>query len=379
MKHIVISLGIFSLCSTGYAAVDLVCEAILEPLADYVLADSAIVPKLKITNLGDQGASNFWVKLIIDEVSTGETVYVASTKIGYIGANPATIEVEMLEWAPEGNCEDADPNGYGPFVDYELLGIPEAAFDTDQTNDTCYEEVTALLEHDVGVVEMEFDPYPNLPPDLYVPGTEVIVTATVENFGYRPEADIPVRLEILDKCADPDTLVYHNIQPVKAIGWRGDSITGIYTARVVFPRWVVSHLSWFTPMCKTEMKGDECPDDDFTVWNVNYYSEPDDPCSGLSAEEHSAVETTSLEEPLFKDGTYIINYSLPLFSWLRLDLYDASGRFVRNLYNDPCSAGRHTITWDGKDSKGHKVSSGAYFVRMETGGESITSKFLNIR
>ena len=50
----------------------------------------------------------------------------------------------------------------------------------------------------------------------------------------------------------------------------------------------------------------------------------------------------------------------------------AAGREIRVLERGARRAGRHTVSWDGTDSAGRRVSAGVYFVRMkaETGAAS---------
>jgi flagellar hook assembly protein FlgD len=47
---------------------------------------------------------------------------------------------------------------------------------------------------------------------------------------------------------------------------------------------------------------------------------------------------------------------------------------VRTVVEGSFSEGDHTAAWDGRDSQGHRVSPGTYFVRLQTGGESVTRK-----
>ncbi|NLI97749.1 hypothetical protein GX441_03700 [bacterium] len=347
---------------------DLKCYEIIQPEGDFVLADSAIVPVLGIANLGSSPEENFYVYMQSVDIAEEDTVYAESVLVSHIGAYPDSIEVEFPACPPEGKCDPYDGD-YVDGVKYELLGIPEAELDKDHSNDSCFEEVTSLLEHDVGVTDLDFNPPPP-DGDCYEPGTEVVITGTVENFGFKSEEKIPLRLVFLDKTADPDTVVYESIQTVELIGSRSDTTTGDYYLDVIFPVWVVPSKNWFTITCATKLNNDECPDN-------NFESCSSDPCAGIENEQE--IKTLELEAPLYSNGVYIINYSLPLSSWLRLDLYDASGRFVRNLYNDPCSAGTHTLTWDGKDSGGKRVSSGAYFVRLEAGENKLISKVVMIR
>jgi flagellar hook assembly protein FlgD len=53
---------------------------------------------------------------------------------------------------------------------------------------------------------------------------------------------------------------------------------------------------------------------------------------------------------------------------VRLNIYDVSGRLVRNLVDGKTlEAGPHTVLWDGRNHSGHSVASGTYFARMEAG------------
>ena len=49
---------------------------------------------------------------------------------------------------------------------------------------------------------------------------------------------------------------------------------------------------------------------------------------------------------------------------MTLDVYGVEVRRVRTLLNAPLSAGTFTETWDGRDDRGQRVASGAWFVRM---------------
>ncbi|MFB3907035.1 MAG: C13 family peptidase [Candidatus Eisenbacteria bacterium] len=51
---------------------------------------------------------------------------------------------------------------------------------------------------------------------------------------------------------------------------------------------------------------------------------------------------------------------------VRLDLYDIGGRRVRTLFDGPAAAGEHTIRFAPLDDAGAKISSGIYFLRLET-------------
>ncbi len=61
-----------------------------------------------------------------------------------------------------------------------------------------------------------------------------------------------------------------------------------------------------------------------------------------------------------------ITYRLAERGMVKLAVYDVAGRLVRSLYDDLARPGVHEATWDGRNDSGADVSSGIYFVRMNT-------------
>jgi hypothetical protein len=51
----------------------------------------------------------------------------------------------------------------------------------------------------------------------------------------------------------------------------------------------------------------------------------------------------------------------------RLEIYDASGRLVRTLVDEPLEAGSHAVVWNGFDDLGHAAGAGVYFYRLRAG------------
>lgn len=58
---------------------------------------------------------------------------------------------------------------------------------------------------------------------------------------------------------------------------------------------------------------------------------------------------------------------------ISVDVYDVTGRRVRELFEGERVVGSHDFVWDGRDAKGRQVSAGVYFVRMQTGGKAYSS------
>jgi hypothetical protein len=75
----------------------------------------------------------------------------------------------------------------------------------------------------------------------------------------------------------------------------------------------------------------------------------------------------------------LIAFRLPSEGRVCLDIYDVSGRHVRDLKRGFVGEGEHVVSWDGRDSRGRPVGSGVYFVRVEAGGASATGKAVLLR
>jgi hypothetical protein len=63
-----------------------------------------------------------------------------------------------------------------------------------------------------------------------------------------------------------------------------------------------------------------------------------------------------------------LRYALPRESHVRLAIYDAAGREVRELVDGVVAAGEHAEQWDRRDSGGRLVGVGVYFARLELPG-----------
>ena len=84
----------------------------------------------------------------------------------------------------------------------------------------------------------------------------------------------------------------------------------------------------------------------------------------------------------YRDGPMSISFVANPFAGeasVEVSIYDVAGRFVRAVANDRYPRGVHVVTWDGLDSRGARVSSGHYFIRVRSGETIETHKVVVVR
>jgi hypothetical protein len=74
-----------------------------------------------------------------------------------------------------------------------------------------------------------------------------------------------------------------------------------------------------------------------------------------------------------------LSYGLPHSGRVRLAVYDLHGRLVANVVDRVEPSGWRSVEWDGRDSAGRPVASGAYFARLEMDGKVEVSKMVVAR
>ncbi|RKY99838.1 MAG: hypothetical protein DRQ04_06955, partial [Candidatus Hydrothermota bacterium] len=78
-------------------------------------------------------------------------------------------------------------------------------------------------------------------------------------------------------------------------------------------------------------------------------------------------------------GRVLVEYSVPCGGEVVLEVYDVSGRRVRELVRGEVARGEHRMEWDGRDSEGRLLSSGVYFLRLEGMGMRAVGKMVLVR
>jgi hypothetical protein len=71
-----------------------------------------------------------------------------------------------------------------------------------------------------------------------------------------------------------------------------------------------------------------------------------------------------------------IDFSIAQDDFVSIGIYNLKGQRVKSLVKGSLKAGTHSVTWNGTDDKGSKVSSGIYFYRLESSKYTQTRKML---
>jgi glycosidase len=74
-----------------------------------------------------------------------------------------------------------------------------------------------------------------------------------------------------------------------------------------------------------------------------------------------------------------IRYSLPAKAHARLGVYSVTGQEVAVLTDEEHGQGHHEVKWDGSDSAGQDLVSGIYFLFLDAGNQTRTSKVMLLR
>jgi hypothetical protein len=74
-----------------------------------------------------------------------------------------------------------------------------------------------------------------------------------------------------------------------------------------------------------------------------------------------------------------LELNLPGQADISVDIHDARGARVRQLYTGSMAGGTRVLVWDGRDNHGQSVASGVYFVRLNTGREILTDRVVIVR
>jgi len=91
----------------------------------------------------------------------------------------------------------------------------------------------------------------------------------------------------------------------------------------------------------------------------------------------SAAVLTNVPNP-FTASTEI-TITLPEEQDVKLVIFDAAGRKVREVFAGEATRGKNTYRWDGRDASGRSLASGVYFCKLKFGSYALTRKMLKVR
>ncbi|NIA28285.1 MAG: T9SS type A sorting domain-containing protein [Actinobacteria bacterium] len=109
--------------------------------------------------------------------------------------------------------------------------------------------------------------------------------------------------------------------------------------------------------------------DQWDVQSVDFILSPTE-VTGVGGEKTEALPQKyelSQNYPNPFNPTTTIQYALPTASQVRLDIINIQGEVVKTLVNGHQTASSYKVVWDGTDSRGHQVTSGLYFYKLQAG------------
>ncbi|MDP8208992.1 MAG: T9SS type A sorting domain-containing protein [Candidatus Electryonea clarkiae] len=123
-----------------------------------------------------------------------------------------------------------------------------------------------------------------------------------------------------------------------------------------------------------------------TLWTMNIYSQSryflTGEYDGVESSESPIIPNEYCLYPAYPNPfnpTVNITFDIPQPSNIKIVVYDLLGRQVTTLLDSRKPPGFHTISWNGASASGTPVSSGLYFIRLETNSFSQTRKIVMLK
>ncbi len=157
-----------------------------------------------------------------------------------------------------------------------------------------------------------------------------------------------------------------------------DSSTGTYEMNLGDGNWTIvppGGMPDVLPPAETIVAIGENPD---SVRTINFtYSV----VTGVGDDDGILPVSFSLDQnyPNPFNPSTTITFSLPVRSDVKLTVYNLLGQEVKQLINGIMPSGHHVIEWNGKNSAGKQVSTGAYLYRLTAGDYVETRKMLLLK
>ena len=74
-----------------------------------------------------------------------------------------------------------------------------------------------------------------------------------------------------------------------------------------------------------------------------------------------------------------LQFQIPATGELKLNIYDITGRLVKEIFSGEKDAGLHTLDWNAKDLNGNQVASGVYFYSVQFNNTLLTKKMIYLK
>lgn len=91
----------------------------------------------------------------------------------------------------------------------------------------------------------------------------------------------------------------------------------------------------------------------------------------------SSLSLTNFPNPWRSTTSFAVE--LPHASSALFQVFDVTGRMRRTLLDQPMPAGRHLVSWDGRDEQGKTLPSGVYFYHFNSGQATLTGRTTLLR
>lgn len=301
---------------------DVSCVKLLSP-SGVVDSGTAVVPACSVRNYGSTTPSSYTVRMRIGD-NYNQTAAVTNHSAG------SRVYVVFPVWV-------AGPVG-GPF---EVSCSTELVGDMRTSNDRQTGMVQVRLT-DMAALSIV------VPADTADSGAVVIPQALVANRGTE-QAMFAATMTIASwSCSITDTLE------------SGESDTLLFSACTL------STIGVIPVRCSVYVTGDMVSGNDIVQDSVVVISHAVSLEERLVADPSRRFGLQMVPDPMV--DRVRISYSLTVSGHVRVSIYDAAGKVVRELVNAAQGSGRYELIWNRDDRAGRRLSAGIYFCRLESAG-----------
>ena len=112
-----------------------------------------------------------------------------------------------------------------------------------------------------------------------------------------------------------------------------------------------------------------------STWDHLHGEDPGTPDPVIRQPQRLAVAV----QPVPSRADVTITVAIPEVGPARVEIFDASGRRVRTLWNGNAEVGERALMWNARDAAGVRVAPGIYFIRATLGAETATRRIVLVR